>query len=266
MTFPTYHTGSVSVSDGGVVVTGLDTRWQRVNVREGDRIIIDPDAGHPEVTILSIGDVTHLTLAQPWTHGDKAAVSYRIIKGSIDRTVGARSFEDIDKALAALNADGFYHFVPPADDGPDESDGYDGQYAYQESTRKKWIKEDGAWRYLGVTDAIFSRYDILMDDPGQPGSGEQLLKWVAPSVVTFRAELAESRARADIAATAAATYALRKNGVAFATMRFAAAANAATFTLAADTPFAAGDVLTIVAPNPRDATLKGVAATIVGYR
>lgn len=315
MTFPTYQTGTVSVSDGGTIVIGTDTLWQRSNVREGDRIIIDPDAGSPEVTILTVSGATSLLLAQPWTHGNKVEVPYRIIKGSIDRTVGVRSFKDIDDAIAALNADGFYFFVRPEDDEPDDSNGYDGQYARQPTTGKEWVKVDGAWLYRGLYAAFAimgawsasvtyqlnqvvtrngkayyskretlndppeaspgdwavlvengDRYDIALYDTDRPASGEQITKWVAPTAITFRAHLSESKGEADVEASAAAVFSLRKNGAEFATMSFALGASVAAFACAADTAFAAGDVLTILAPFPRDATLAGVAATIVGYR
>jgi hypothetical protein len=315
MTFPVYETGTASVSEDSTLVAGLDTLWQRSNVREGDRIVIDPDAGTPEVTILAVNGPTQLTLAQPWKHGTKTGVPYKIIKGSIDRTVGVRSFKDIDDAISALNADGFYFFVPPDETAPDNSNGYDGQYARQPTTGKEWVKVDGAWVYRGLYAAFAimgswsvsvtyqlnqvvtrngkayyakretlndppeaspddwavlvengDRYDIALYDTDRPASGEQITKWVAPTAVTFRASLSESKGRADVAAAANAVFSLRKNGVEFATMTFVLGASVATFVCATDTAFAPDDVLSIFAPFPRDATLAGVAATIVGYR
>lgn len=314
MTFPTYQTGTVSVTNGDNVVTGFDTLWQRSNVREGDRILIDPDSGHPEVTILSVDSVDQLTIPK-WTHGAKANVPYIILKGSIDRTLGRRSFDDIDAVIEAFNSDGFYLFVPPDQTAPDNSNGYDGQYARQPTTGKEWVKIDGAWAYrglyaafaiLGVWTAAVTyqlnqvvtrngkayyakrettgdapevspddwavlvengdRYDIAVYDTDRPATGEQITKWVAPTAVTFRAHLAESKGMADVAAAAEAVFSLRKNGVEFATMTFALGESVATFASASDIAFAPNDVVTIIAPNPRDATLAGVAATIVGYR
>lgn len=264
--FPTYETGTVSIENGSFVVSGFDTRWQRVHVRMGDRMIIDPDAGTPEVTIRSVEERTSLMLMQRWTHGTKTNVPYIIIKGSIDRTVGTRSWEDIDLVIQSMGEKGYIYNVPASDVGPDESDGYDGQYAAQESTGKRWRKTDGEWEYLGIANAVFSRYDFLYDDPGQPGSGEEVYSWIAPSTVTLRAGLVESRAKAKVAAAANSVFSLRRNGVQFATMSFAPGATNAAFTLAADATFVAGDMFTIIAPNPRDASLKGITATIVAYR
>lgn len=314
MTFPTYQTGTVTVANDSSVVTGGGTLWQRSNVREGDRILIDPDSGYPEMTILSVDDVDQLTIPK-WTHGAKTNVPYIIFKASIDRTLGRRAFDDIDTVIEAFNADGFYLFVAPDRTVPDSSNGYDGQYARQPTTGKEWVKIDGEWVYRGlyaafgimgvwtadvtyqlnqvvtrngkayyakretIGDAPESspddwavlvengdRYDIALYDTDRPASGEQITKWVAPTAVTFRANLPESRGKADVAAAAAAVFSLRRNGIEFATMTFALGATVATFACAADTVFAPNDVLTIIAPNPRDATLAGVAATIVGYR
>jgi len=65
-----------------------------------------------------------------------------------------------------------------------------------------------------------------------------------------------------VAATASATFTMLKNGISFGTINFAAAANTATFTVAADTTFDVGDRLTITAPSPADATLADVFMTL----
>lgn len=149
MTFPTYSTGTVSVLDNGTVVTGLGTLWQRSNARQGDKIIVDPAAGHPEITILAVNDLDQVTLAQPWTHGDKTSVAYIIIKNSVERVSGVRAFDDLDSMIAAMNSDGFYHFVASTQTLPDDSYGDDGQYAFQASTGKLWVKET-VWQFVGV--------------------------------------------------------------------------------------------------------------------
>jgi hypothetical protein len=78
--------------------------------------------------------------------------------------------------------------------------------------------------------------------------------------------LVESRLDADIAATGEAVFSIKKNGAEFATITIAAAGTTATFTNAADAVFAAGDVLELFAPTPRDDTLSGIAITLVGFR
>jgi hypothetical protein len=109
------------------------------------------------------------------------------------------------------------------------------------------------------------RYDVALYDAARPGSGEVIAK-LYPLGVTFPAGLTESRAGAEAAATASAAYSFRRNNVEFATLTFAAESASGVFACAADTAFAAGDVLTVIAPAPRDDTLSGVAITLVGYR
>ena len=68
------------------------------------------------------------------------------------------------------------------------------------------------------------------------------------------------------AATATTAFTLKKNGVDFGTMQFAASANLATFTGTSDTDFAPGDVLTVIAPNPADSTLADIGFSLAGLR
>lgn len=109
-------------------------------------------------------------------------------------------------------------------------------------------------------------YDIGGSVAGQPGLGAVLLRFPFPRAVRFMAGMAGSRGIAADAASATAVFTLRKNGVDFGTMEFAASASVATFTAASDTDFAIGDILTMVAPNPVDATLADVGFSLVGMR
>jgi hypothetical protein len=110
------------------------------------------------------------------------------------------------------------------------------------------------------------RYDLAVSDNDRPATGETLIRHVFTTSVTFPAGLTESRADSVVAAAASAVFSLRKNGAPFGTATFALGSTTATFAAASDTAFAAGDVLTIVAPDPRDATLSGVAMTLAGFR
>lgn len=109
-------------------------------------------------------------------------------------------------------------------------------------------------------------YDVVTFDTDRPASGELVLKLVFTKTVTFYAGLTDSRAKAEVAADASAVYSYRKNGTQFATLTFGAASATGAFASATDTVFAPNDVLTIIAPSPRDATLSGVGATLSGYR
>lgn len=109
-------------------------------------------------------------------------------------------------------------------------------------------------------------YDIGGTVGGAPGAGAVLVRFPLPRPVRFPAGMTGSRGVAAEAATATTVFALRKNGVDFGTMQFAASANLATFTGASDTDFAAGDVLTVIAPNPADGTLADIGFSLAGLR
>lgn len=109
------------------------------------------------------------------------------------------------------------------------------------------------------------RYDLASFDTDRPATGELLVK-IYPLGVTFPAGLTESQAGAEVAASADAVFSITKNEVEFATLTFPAASAEGVFACATDTTFESGDVLRVIAPTPRDATLSGVAATLVGYR
>ena len=61
----------------------------------------------------------------------------------------------------------------------------------------------------------------------------------------------------------AITMSIRKNTALIGTVNIAAGSNTATFTVAGDKIFAAGDVLDIIAPNPQDADLEDISITLV---
>lgn len=261
MALPTYSTGTVSVSEDGTVVTGSGTIWSGLSVVAGDMIVID---GAPAILITDVTDITHLSIP-PWPGAGTADVPYVIYQCSPLRFEDVQIALDLQKQVRALNTTGFEVFVADALIEPDPSIGDNGQYAFQPTTGKRWRKDAGAWTYLGISNPAFSRYDIAIDVPARPASGGVLGKWVAPSLVTFKAGLVESAADADTPATGEAAFSIRKNGVEFATATFDAAGTTATFACATDTEFVSGDVLTLVAPV-RDETLANIAFTIVGFR
>src|SRR6516225_3436015 len=99
---------------------------------------------------------------------------------------------------------------------------------------------------------------------GLPTANLVVQRYVFAGTVMFAAGLTGSQGTAGVAATAATTYSIRKNGSNVGTMVFAAGATTATFTMASATTFMAGDVVTMVAPASPDATLANLARTLVG--
>jgi hypothetical protein len=262
MAIPVYSTGTVSVAANGTDVSnGGSAIWSNGNVKEGDWIVID---GEAMTMVLAVVDTEHITIPE-WQGGAKTNVSYAIYQNYSARDDSSAIARDVGTLVAALNKEGFIWFVGPDEEEPDPSRGDEGQYAEQPSTGKRWIKQSGTWSYLGQTAAIFSRYDIASFDTDRPASGELLLKLYPPGV-TFRAGMTDSRAGSEVAATGSAVFSLTKSGVQFATLTFSAASAVGVISCPVDTSFTAGDVLRVIAPTPRDATLSGVAATFIGYR
>jgi hypothetical protein len=111
-----------------------------------------------------------------------------------------------------------------------------------------------------------NRYDLAFDASDRPDSGDTFRRFIFTTTVQFNAGMTDSRAMALVAATSSAVFNIQKNGTNFATITFAAGATTGTFACATTTTFNAGDVLSIVAPNPRDATLATIAITMTGYR
>jgi hypothetical protein len=81
------------------------------------------------------------------------------------------------------------------------------------------------------------------------------VRYPFPRAVIFPASLTLSRGVCGTAPSSQTDFDILKNGVRFGTMRFAASATSATLISASGASFAAGDILTVVAP----AALNGLA-------
>lgn len=135
--------------------------------------------------------------------------------------------------------------------------------ALQPSTNKPPTSEPTYWDEFVVNGDV---YDVGGFSPDKPGSGENILSWLMNRTVTFPAGLTASRAKCGTAATATAIFSIQKNGVEFGTITIAAGGTVGVIASASDAIFAAGDVLDVIGPSPRDATLADMHVTLFGYR
>ncbi|HEV2704793.1 MAG TPA: hypothetical protein VGV59_02650 [Pyrinomonadaceae bacterium] len=97
-------------------------------------------------------------------------------------------------------------------------------------------------------------HEVSRETSGAPGAGATIMRYLVTRHFYFLVNLSGSLAKAVTGSTGTATFSLRKNGTQFATMVFTSS-NTAVFTMASPTSFVPGDEITIVAPNPADATL-----------
>lgn len=135
------------------------------------------------------------------------------------------------------------------------------------------LPKDSGIAVSDITIAITKSqiYDVACTFNSMPGSGAIILRIPFVRSVTFPASMTGSRGVLGTAPTNQADFDLRKGnngngGVSFGTMRFAAAATTATFISAAGASFVAGNVLTVVAPNPQDPTLQDLGFILTGIK
>lgn len=145
----------------------------------------------------------------------------------------------------------------------------------------EWVEGSGTFvadQVVGIVglptgDEGGTRIAVPVFDPGTPVGGEILWAAPLPAAATFLAGLTESFGTCVDLPTADAAFSIRKaaagadpsGAVEFATATYPAGTRTATFACAADTAFNAGDVLVVVAPDPKDATLTRPSLTIVGH-
>lgn len=111
-------------------------------------------------------------------------------------------------------------------------------------------------------------YDVGGTFSGQPEAGQIILRYPMPRPVTFPAGLTLSQGVLGTAASdgTQAVFSLKKDGAQFGTMTFNTGETTAAFAAASATSFAAGNVLTVVSPDPADSTLEDVGFSVVAIR
>ncbi len=114
---------------------------------------------------------------------------------------------------------------------------------------------------------VENSYDIGAFFNGSPGASQVLLRLPMVRAVRFADDFAGSEAKVGVDPAAQAVFLIKKDGVEFAQMTFAGGATTATF--ATDSgleDFAAGDVLTVEAPDSPDADLQSIGFLFKGVK
>lgn len=109
-------------------------------------------------------------------------------------------------------------------------------------------------------------FDLTAFYPGLIPASALVTRVPFARAVSFLAALAGSQGRASVAATAQTDFDVQQNGVSVGTIRFAADSATASFIAASPVNFAAGDVVSIIAPSTPDATLSNVGIVLAGTR
>jgi hypothetical protein len=111
-------------------------------------------------------------------------------------------------------------------------------------------------------------FDIHSFYPAKPTASTILLRVPVARIVTFPANFAGSYFTATENATATTVFDIQKNGASIGSISIAAGTTTATFTSSggAIQTFAAGDVISIIAPATPDATLTNIGIVLSGTR
>ncbi len=116
-----------------------------------------------------------------------------------------------------------------------------------------------------VEDADTAPYDISGFVGGVPSVATIITRFLVPRVFTIPEDMTTSQGHAETAPDAETDFDIRKNGGSVGTMRFASAANVATFIMGAETSFSPGDRFDIVTPADLN-LLADLSYTIAGRR
>lgn len=104
--------------------------------------------------------------------------------------------------------------------------------------------------------------------PAPSGGAILLFDYEFVESVTFEADFMGSRSGSRVAANSSAVLDVHKNGVSVGAITFSGASQTGVFstTVSATLSFAAGDTLSVYAPDPQDSTLASVRGTFKGTR
>lgn len=276
MTNEVYSDGSITLTAGSVTVAGAGTAWSVYGVNGG---LLTADGLDEVIPLVAVPNDGTLTLQWPspitlttdnyaiipftaeqiralWVNRQLSQMLARAVGVNLARAAFGTEIADRDDYDA--EAAGFAFVLVEEGDDPvlylklsDTSADW--------SDAKPWRGPPGEGGASGQGDA----YDIVVDDPGKPAAGETLLVHKFANVVAFPADMAGSQIVVEVNPAAPAHYSLTKNGSAFATLTIA---TDGTPSFAGEASFGAGDVLRVVAPDPRDSTLSGVSMTLAGTR
>ena len=121
----------------------------------------------------------------------------------------------------------------------------------------QWKNADGKW------EAVKPPYKVGFFFTSTPASSETLLMHVCAAAFSLSINFAGSQGYVGTNPTSSATLTVKKNGSSIGTIGISTS-GVVTFSAGSATSFAAGDLISVVAPSTADATLANCAFTLLG--
>lgn len=213
--------------------------------------------------------------ANDYTHvGLSTAVVLKFTDlGGADRILSGIQTGTLKRVLVVWNADQVQTLTLPdqatasADINRIDNSGTDINLLPNQAAALEYNVSTNRWNCAAIAypyPAHLAEYIIALSLVGQYGSSELLVRHKFADLVSFPANMASSEADAGSASTGTAVISLQKNGVEFGTITFTSSAVGVIVSTAVD--FVPGDIFTLVAPSPSDATLADLALTFVGTK
>ena len=122
-------------------------------------------------------------------------------------------------------------------------------------------------QYTSLNDAPSGNYtyDISTFIKGRPLQSENIFTFVCPENILFPQNMRGSVASCGVMARNNTELSIRKNGVQFAVLIFTLESQVGML-FGTATTLSAGDTLSVIAPNPVDATLADISISLVALR
>lgn len=149
-------------------------------------------------------------------------------------------------------------------DGADGADGAGTVVSIVGGTNCSVDSSDVANPIVNADDQSVTKIDISSFIQGVLEDSEKVSTFVVTTAATLPSALSNSKAYAEVVATANATIDVQVNDVSKGSINFALGANAATFTFASPVVLIVGDRIQLIAQGTADATLADVSITIRG--
>lgn len=186
MTTP-YTTGTISLTNGSAVVTGIGTAWRIALIKGG---IVYPEAAGNGLPIATVDSDTQITAAVEWT-GASGTYSYALVRDTAYDAQIAQNAEALARLLAGLEAGTLWKYDMSGDSA--SRDIYDGKpkgFSYLDVSvvpAELWVKAsntEGDWAgphsygqgSQGEPGPVGPAANVVFEDPetGLPGTDVEM--------------------------------------------------------------------------------------------